>query len=95
MAAYVIVDIGVTDPDVYAEYKKVAPVSIARYGGKYVARGGKAESLEGDWAPRRVVVLEFPSYERAKAWWASEEYAEPKRMRQRSSHANMIVVDGT
>jgi uncharacterized protein (DUF1330 family) len=94
MSAYVIVDIGITEPEAYAEYIKVAPPTIAKYGGRYVVRGGKAEALEGEWAPRRVVVLEFPSYERAKAWWASPEYEAPKRLRQRSATANMIVVEG-
>ena len=94
MAAYVIVDIGVTDPETYAEYVKVAPVSIAKFGGRYIVRGGKAENLEGDWNPRRVVVLEFPSFDGAKAWWASKAYEEPKKLRQRSATANMIVVEG-
>jgi len=94
MAAYVIVDIGVTDPQVYAEYVKAAPPTIARYGGRYIVRGGKAERLEGEWSPRRVVVLEFPSYERAKAWWASPEYAPAKALREKSATAEMIVVEG-
>ena len=93
MPAYVIVDISVTDPAIYAEYMKVAPATIANFGGKYVVRGGKAERLEGEWAPRRVVVLEFPSYDRAKAWWASPEYAEARELRERSATANMIVVE--
>ncbi|MFN8177899.1 MAG: DUF1330 domain-containing protein [bacterium] len=94
MPAYVIVDISVTDPKIYAEYMKVAPATIANFGGKYVVRGGKAEKLEGEWAPRRVVVLEFPSYDRAKAWWASPEYRTASELRERSATANMIVVEG-
>ena len=94
MAAYLIVDIEVRDPERYAEYVKVVPATIARYGGKYLARGGRAERLEGEWAPRRFVVLEFPTYERAKEWWSSEEYRGPKVLRQSASVANMILVDG-
>ena len=94
MAAYVIVDIEVTDPATYQKYIEVAPATIEAYGGRYIARGGTAEKLEGDWEPRRVVILEFDSVERAKAWWASAEYEEPKRLRQSASNANMIVVDG-
>ena len=94
MPAYVIVDISVTDPVIYAEYMKVAPATIANFGGRYIVRGGKAEKLEGEWAPRRVVVLEFPSYDRAKAWWASPEYRKASELRERSAVANMIVVEG-
>ena len=94
MAAYVIVDIEVTDPETYRNYIEVAPATIEAYGGRYIVRGGSAEKLEGGWEPRRLVVLEFESVERAKAWWASDEYAEPKRLRQSASNANMIVVDG-
>jgi len=94
MAAYVIVEIEVTDPVVYEEYRKVAPATIEAYGGRYIARGGRCVGLEGGWAPKRIVVLEFESVECAKEWWASEEYAGPKAMRQRSSKGRMIVVAG-
>lgn len=95
MPAYVIVEIEVTDPVEYERYKERVPPTIAAYGGRFLVRGGKAQGLEGGWDPGRIVVLEFESVERAKAWWASEEYAEPKAMRQRSSSARMIVVAGT
>ncbi len=94
MAAYVIVDIDVQDRERYQDYVRLSPVSLARYGGKFVVRGGRHETLEGDWRPRRLVVLEFESVERAKEWWASAEYAEAKRLRQATSTANMIVVEG-
>jgi len=94
MAAYVIVNIEITDPVGYAEYAKAAGATVAQYGGEYLARGGRAERLEGDWEPKRFVVLRFDSLERAKAWWASAEYAEPKSMRQSASKTNMIVVEG-
>lgn len=94
MAAYVIVDIEVKDRERYAEYIRLSPVSLAKYGGKFVVRGGRHETLEGDWRPNRLVVLEFESMERAKEWWASPEYAEAKALRQATSSANMIVVEG-
>jgi uncharacterized protein (DUF1330 family) len=94
MAAYVIVDIDVHDPERYADYVRAAPATIARFGGRYIVRGGKAEKLEGAWDPKRVVVLEFATAERAREWWASAEYAEPKRLRQSTAAANMIVVEG-
>jgi uncharacterized protein (DUF1330 family) len=94
MPAYVLVNVHVIDKERYAEYVKLAPPCIARYGGRYLARGGRAERLEGDWTPRRVVVLEFDSYERAKEWWASDEYAGPKALRQETATTEMILVDG-
>jgi uncharacterized protein (DUF1330 family) len=94
MTAYVIIDIEVTDPAGYEEYKKLAPAAVAAYGGKYRARGGATEVLEGDWAPKRVVVLEFESIARAKAWLDSPEYRTPKQMRHQAARGNMIVVEG-
>ena len=94
MAAYVIVDIQVTDPVGYEEYKKLAPPIVAAYGGKYLARGGKTETLEGDWSPKRLVILEFESAERAKAWLNSPEYRAPRQLRNRTTKTNMVVVEG-
>lgn len=84
----------ITDPTTYEEYKKVVPPTISAYGGKYLTRGGRAEKLEGEWIPKRVVILEFESLEQAKKWWASEEYKAPKALRQRTALTNMIVVEG-
>lgn len=94
MAAYLIVNIEITDPERYAEYVRAVPASIARFGGKYLVRGGTAERLEGSFEPKRVVVLQFDSVQQAKAWWASEEYREPKALRQRSAITQMILVEG-
>jgi len=94
MAAYVIVDIQVTDPAGYAEYRRLAPPIVAAYGGKYLVRGGALETLEGDWAPQRLVVLEFPSVAQAKAWWDSPEYRPLREMRQRTTLSRMVVVEG-
>ena len=94
MAAYLIVEIEVTDPVGYEEYKKQAAATIVAQGGKYIVRGGKTEVLEGDWQPKRLVLLEFPSMERAKAWLHSEEYREPRKLRQRTAKTNMILVEG-
>ena len=94
VAAYIIVDVDVQDPERYREYVAVVPPTIEAYGGRFVVRGGHAENLEGEWQPRRVVVVEFESVARAREWWASEEYRIPKAMRQAASHTNMIVVEG-
>jgi uncharacterized protein (DUF1330 family) len=94
MAAYIIVDVTITDPETYEEYKKLTPASLSAYNGKFVVRGGVTETLEGDWKAGRLVLLEFPSVEQAKAWWASPEYAPAKAIRHRSSSTKMIVVQG-
>jgi uncharacterized protein (DUF1330 family) len=82
MAAYILVEVHANDPVAYERYKELAPPSIALFGGRYLVRGGACDTLEGDWRPRRVVVLEFPSAERARAWWHSDEYREAKALRQ-------------
>lgn len=94
MPAYIIVDVDIQDPLLYEEYKKLTPASIAAYEGRFVVRGGETEVLEGDWRPGRFVMLEFPSLETAKKWWASPEYAPAKAIRQRIAKTNMILVNG-
>lgn len=94
MPAFIVVEIEVVDNDRYEAYKLLAPPSIAVYGGRYVVRGGKSETLEGGWSPKRVVILEFPSLEKAKALWSSEEYAQAKALRHATAHSKMIVVEG-
>jgi uncharacterized protein (DUF1330 family) len=95
MAAYVIVEIEILDPKGYEEYKSRAGENVAKYGGKYIVRGGTTEVLEGDWKPNRIVVLEFESMERAKDWLHCEEYREPRKMRHRTARTNMVLVQGT
>jgi len=94
MSAYIVVQVEVTEPAGYDEYKKMVPSSLAAYGGKFVVRGGACETLEGSWQPKRLVVLEFPSVARAKEWWASSEYRDAKALRQRTAKTEMIVVEG-
>ena len=94
MSAYVIVDIEITDPEGYNRYKAMATDTVGLYGGRYVARGGRAEILEGDWKPARVVILEFDSIDRARQWLESPEYRDARRLRQQTARTNMIVVEG-
>jgi uncharacterized protein (DUF1330 family) len=95
MKAYIVVDVKITDPARYEDYKKLTPGSLAPFGGKFIARGGTTETLEGSWQPGRVVILEFSSKEKAKAWWSSEGYAPAKALRQSSSITQMIMVEGS
>jgi uncharacterized protein (DUF1330 family) len=94
VSAYVLVDIAVHDPERYETYKSLAAPTVAQYGGRYLVRGGRAEQLEGEGQPQRVVVLEFPTYDRAKQWWESEEYAPAKALRHESASTEMVLVEG-
>ena len=94
MSAYIIVDIAVHDPERYEEYKRLAAPTVMLYDGSYVVRGGHAENLEGELEPHRVVVAEFPTLDRAKEWWGSDEYAPAKAIRQEIATTEMIVVEG-
>jgi uncharacterized protein (DUF1330 family) len=94
MPAYVVVQVAVHDAQTYERYKQLAPPAIAHYGGRYLARGGATQALEGTWAPQRFVLLEFPSMEQARAWWASPEYAAAKALRHVSAHSMMLLVEG-
>jgi uncharacterized protein (DUF1330 family) len=94
MAAYVIGEIEITDPQAYQEYAKGVPATIAQYGGKYMVRGGKVEPKEGGWDPKRVVVLEFSSLDQARKWYDSPEYVPLRALRQRAARGRLIFVEG-
>ncbi len=94
MSAYVIVNVTVRDPVRYEEYRRLATPTVGAYDGKYVARGGAVEVKEGGWAPSRLVILEFPTVERAQAWWASPEYAPAKALRQSCADSQLIITEG-
>ena len=94
MAAYLIVDIEITDPILYEEVKKRTPATIAAYGGRYLARGGQTQTLDGDWMPRRVVLLEFESITRAKEWLNSAEYRPVRELRDRCAVVKIVAVEG-
>ena len=94
MAAYVIGEIEVTDPKGYEDYRKQVLATIEKHGGRFMARGGKAEQLEGGWTPKRIVVLEFPSYEQALKWHRSPEYAPLIVLRQKAARGRLVVVEG-
>src|SRR5688572_2673601 len=94
MKGYVIVDVTVNDPVEYEAYKKLTPAAIEAYDGRFLVRGGAAEVMEGDWQPGRIVVLEFPSVDRAKEWWSSDLYSKAKEIRQRAAATKMIIIGG-
>lgn len=94
MAAYIIVDVEVTDLEAYEGYRRLVGPTLEKYGGRFIVRGGSHETLEGDWKPNRLVVLEFESVERAREWYDSEEYAPAREIRFRAARSNLIIVEG-
>ena len=94
MKAYIVVDVNITNPTLYEDYKKLTPASLVPFDGKFIVRGGVAETLEGEWQPGRFVIIEFPSKQKAKEWWDSALYAPAKALRQATSKTNMILVEG-
>jgi uncharacterized protein (DUF1330 family) len=95
MPAYVIADVtAVTDPATMNEYRQQVPATVAKYGGRFLVRGGAHQVVEGEWTPTRLVVLEFPSMEAARRWYDSDEYREPKALRLKAGRTNLILVEG-
>jgi len=94
MAGYVIAEVEVRDPVLYEEYRKLVPATIAQYGGKYLARGGAIDVKEGDWQPKRMVVLEFASADQARKWYHSPEYAVASAIRHKAADSRVLIVEG-
>jgi len=94
MAAYVILDVDVKDPLAYEEYKKAGAPTILAYGGKPLARGGKTEVIEGNWQPKRLILLEFENMQAVKRWWNSKEYNAAKKLRHKAAEGNVIFLEG-
>jgi uncharacterized protein (DUF1330 family) len=94
MSAYVVVDLEIINQEEFEAYKHLVPATIEKYGGRYLARGGKVQTLDGAWYPKRFVLLEFSSVDQAKEWFDSPEYSKPKALRERSARSKIIVVEG-
>jgi uncharacterized protein (DUF1330 family) len=94
MVAYAIVDLDVKDPSKLESYRRDVPATVAKYGGRFIVRGGACEVLEGDWTPKRIVVLEFPTMDALKRWYHSEEYKPLLAQRLAHSAADLIAVEG-
>ena len=94
MSAYVVVQVDIKDPVRYADYKEMVPASLEKYGGKFLVRGGKTHTMEGGWAPKRFVLVEFPTVEHAKAWWDSPEYRAARDLRWATAESQLIIAEG-
>jgi uncharacterized protein (DUF1330 family) len=94
MPAYVVLNVRVKEAETYDRYKQLAAPSLAKYGGRYLVRGGATETLEGHWHPSRFVILEFPTAELGRAWWTSQEYGPAKALRQSCADTEMVLVEG-
>lgn len=94
MAGYLVARVEVTDPDAYENYKKLASDAIAKYEGRYLARGGEMETLEGDEESRRLVIVVFPTFEQAKTFYNSPEYQKAKAAREGAAKGQFVIIDG-
>lgn len=94
MSAYFIVEVEVTDPAAYEQYRPMAGASVVKHGGRFIVRGGKAELIEGSNPPKRVVVLEFSDVAAAKGWYNSEDYKPALALRLRAAKSRVILVEG-
>ena len=94
MAVYMILAVEVTDADMFGDYAKQAPATVAQYGGQYLVRGGAVTPLTGGWDPQRMVVIEFPSMERFREWLTSPEYRAIAPLREQSTKGTSLVVEG-
>ncbi len=92
--AYVLVQVDVTNPDQYAGYAKTTPATVEKHGGKFIARAGRSLTLEGAKAPARIVVIEFPSYDAAQAWYNSAEYTASRKLRAGAATVHAVLVEG-
>jgi uncharacterized protein (DUF1330 family) len=94
MPAYVIADVEVIDSVGYETYRQQVPATITAYGGRYLARGGATEVLEGSWTPKRCVIVEFPSMVQLKRWWDSPEYQPLRAIRERTTRSTLVATEG-
>jgi uncharacterized protein (DUF1330 family) len=94
MVAYVISDVEPRDAGLIERYRDLAQGSVARYGGRYIVRGGPVETIEGDWTPKYLVIIEFPDLDRAHQWYRSEAYAEALTVAERALSRRLVFVDG-
>ena len=94
MAAYLIAQVNVTDPETFVQYSSRVPGVIEQYGGRYLVRGGATEAIEGSWRPARLVVVEFPSMQQLKRFYHSDEYAPLIELRNQSARTDMTFAEG-
>ncbi len=94
MPAYVIVETDIHDPEQYERYKEASPGAVAAAGGRFIVRGGELAVLEGDWQPKRLVMLEFEDLDAARRFYTSPAYEEAKRLRAGAADLNMVAVQG-
>ena len=94
MPAYVILDLKVFDNEKLLKYIKVAPEIIKKHEGKIIVRGGEFQTVEGNWNPEKIVMIEFPNYKTANDWWNSDEYQKATGLRKKGAHTNVLIIDG-
>ena len=94
MPAYAVIDVDATDEEKAARYRELSGPSVEKHAGRFLVRGGALDVLEGDWMPKRLVVIEFPSADAARTWYESDDYKEARAVREGAGNWHMVVVDG-
>lgn len=94
MAAYAIAEVDVSDIEMFKTYMDLVPKTVEKFGGRYLVRGGEMKVIEGDWNPKRLVIIEFEDADRGMEWYNSEEYSQALRLRQRSAQTNLVFIEG-
>lgn len=94
MPAYILAEIEITNAEGYKEYSQLVPPTLEAFGGKFLHRGGPVIALEGSCEERRRVIIEFPTAQAARDWWASDTYAKPRAMRQANSNGRLLLFEG-
>ena len=94
MSVYLVVELEIRNPEMYARYMERVPATVAAHGGRYLVRGGTVTPLAGDWDPERLVIIEFPTQQQLDAWTASPEYQELAKLRIESATTRSLVVEG-
>ncbi len=94
MSAFLVLDFSVRDFDAFIEYANGVPAFMAKHGGRYIVRGAEPEVMEGTWMPKRLVIIEFPSRENARAFLDDPEFQDLKAVRIRTTNSKLVLVDG-
>ena len=94
MAAYPVADVEVTDPVAFEAYRRGLPATLAAYGGRFLTKPGAIQPVEGDWAPKRLAIVEFETVAHVRAWLDSPEYGALRAVRHQSANTNAVIVEG-
>ena len=94
MAAYAIAEVDVSDIEMFKTYMDLVPKTVEKFGGRYLVRGGGMKIIEGDWTPKRLVIIEFEDVDKGMEWYNSEEYSQALKLRHKAAQTNLMFIEG-